>query len=77
MDRDDTPTGSYVCVCRESFPTEMALEEHAREVHGASGADDIEQYECPECHSVFGTFKELREHWPAHGDAPDRPGHAG
>jgi hypothetical protein len=76
MDREP-PSGSFVCICGESFPTEMALEDHAREAHGALRPDDVEAYECPECRSVFGTFAELREHWPSHGTAPDRPGHAG
>lgn len=75
--RDDTPTGSFVCVCGESFPSEMALEDHARETHRARGADEVEAYTCPECGSTFASFRQLREHWPAHGEAPAEPGHAG
>jgi hypothetical protein len=73
---DDTPTGSYVCICGQGFPSEMALEDHARQAHGAAEPGEVESYECPECHSTFATFKQLREHWPAHGDAPRSPGHA-
>ena len=73
---DDTPTGSFVCICGESFSSEMALEEHAREAHGST-LDDVEGFTCPECQSSFATFEQLKEHWPAHGEAPDRPGHAG
>jgi hypothetical protein len=73
---DENPTGSFECICGEMFPSEMALADHAREAHGVLDADEVETYSCPECGSTFATFADLREHWPAHGDAPDRPGHA-
>ena len=72
----EMPTGSFICICGLAFPTEMALEDHAREEHGTLDPEDVESYVCPECASVFATFAQLREHWPSHGDAPDRPGHA-
>ena len=74
--QDENPTGSYVCICGESFASEMALEDHARETHAAD-AEDVEGFLCPECKSTFATFEQYREHWPSHGEAPDRPGHAG
>ena len=71
----EMPTGSFVCICGEAFGSEMQLEDHAREAHAAAGADEVEAFTCPECGSSFGTFAQLREHWPAHGESPDRPGH--
>jgi hypothetical protein len=76
MALQEMPTGSFICVCGESFPSEMALEDHAREAHSALDPDEVETYVCPECGSNFGTFAQLREHWEAHGDAPNLPGHA-
>jgi hypothetical protein len=76
MPRDGIPAGSYLCICGASFASEMALEDHARRAHGALRADEVEAFECPECHSTFATFAELRDHWPAHGEPPGTPGHA-
>ncbi len=76
MTVQEMPTGSFVCICGLTFPSEMSLADHAREVHGSLDPDEIETYVCPECQSSFATFAQLREHWPAHGGSPDLPGHA-
>jgi hypothetical protein len=77
MALDEAPVGSHVCICGESFPSEMELEDHARQVHGVNEPGEVEGFVCPECGSTFGNFPQLREHWAAHGEAPERPGHAG
>ena len=75
MTADPMPTASLTCVCGQEFKSEMELEDHAREAHGAMNADDVLEFKCPECGSVFGTYAQLAEHWPSHGAVPDRPGH--
>jgi hypothetical protein len=55
----------------------MELEDHARQAHGSTEPGEVEAFVCPECQSTFGTFAQLRDHWPAHGEAPNRPGHTG
>jgi uncharacterized C2H2 Zn-finger protein len=76
MNGDDIPVSSAVCICGAEFKSEQELQDHAREAHGVLDADEVQQFQCPECGSTFGTYDQLKDHWPAHGAAPDRPGHA-
>jgi hypothetical protein len=75
-EQQEMPTGSVVCICGKQFNNEMQLEDHAREAHGTLDADEVVEYQCPECESTFATLDQLRAHWPSHGEPPDRPGHA-
>ncbi|HVE90807.1 MAG TPA: C2H2-type zinc finger protein [Actinomycetota bacterium] len=66
MEKDDMPTGSFVCQCGETFGSEQELLEHGREAHGAPEAGEVEEFACPECNAVFATHELLEEHVQAH-----------
>ncbi|HVL82058.1 MAG TPA: C2H2-type zinc finger protein [Actinomycetota bacterium] len=72
MTMEEMPTASFVCRCGEEFTSEQALQEHAREAHGAMDTDEVAPLVCPECQASFGTPEQLAEHQGSHGTHSER-----